>query len=393
MSVSSDEINFLVYRYLQESGFSHAAYAFAHESLVARSVFADAEVPPGALISFLQKGLQYVEIESHLQEDGAERACDEAFHLIAPHVCRLRAVMGRGGGGGGAGAAAADDGSGSGSGSVSASASAAATAAAAAAAANTAALAAVEAPASDVTILSGHVAEAFGVAWGAGGFLASCGADATARLWRVGEGNSGASGTETGPVLRHSVLDRDSTTSTSAPTRSKHGEPCDVTSLAWSPDGGRLATAGSDGRARVWAASGGLAHTLVGHTAPINALRWSPSGTLLATASGEFERASKKLPSAKRETWSERDVAFALDVAFTFVVDMERSDCGRRWGGGRGENAVGRSGAPLKAPQRFAPAPSALTLPPPPPPPRPWKLTRQIKLRSAISSFSGAQQR
>jgi len=28
----------------------------------------DTEVPPGALLSFLQKGLQYVEIETHLQE-------------------------------------------------------------------------------------------------------------------------------------------------------------------------------------------------------------------------------------------------------------------------------------------------------------------------------------
>ena len=68
MSVSSDEINYLVYRYLQESGFVHSAFTFAHESLVSRSIVADADVPPGALIAFLQKGLQYVEIESHLQE-------------------------------------------------------------------------------------------------------------------------------------------------------------------------------------------------------------------------------------------------------------------------------------------------------------------------------------
>lgn len=50
------------------AGFSHSAFTFAHESLVARSVVADAEVPPGALITFLQKGLQYVEVETHLQE-------------------------------------------------------------------------------------------------------------------------------------------------------------------------------------------------------------------------------------------------------------------------------------------------------------------------------------
>lgn len=71
MSVTSDEVNVLVYRYLVESGFGHSAFTFAHESLVARSVVADADVPPGALITFLQKGLQYVEIESHLQEASA----------------------------------------------------------------------------------------------------------------------------------------------------------------------------------------------------------------------------------------------------------------------------------------------------------------------------------
>ncbi len=49
-------------------GFGHSAFTFAHESLVARSVVADADVPPGALVTFIQKGLQYVEIESHLQE-------------------------------------------------------------------------------------------------------------------------------------------------------------------------------------------------------------------------------------------------------------------------------------------------------------------------------------
>ena len=258
MSVSSDEINFLVYRYLQESGFSHSAFAFAHESLVARTVFADSEVPPGALISFLQKGLQYVEIESHLQEDGVERACDEPFNLIAPHVCRLRSAVNRAvveggeGGGGGGGAAAA------------------------AAAATASALAAVEAPIGDVAVLAGHGAEAFAVAWGAGGSLASGGADAAARLWRVDGGS-----TETGPVMRHTppIVD-------GAAARSRRDEPCDVTALEWSPDGARLATASSDGRARLWSATGSLAHTLVMHTAAINAIAWSPSGSLLATASG-----------------------------------------------------------------------------------------------------------
>jgi len=80
MSVSSDEVNFLVYRYLQESGFVHSAFTFAYESLLGRSNIRNAEktIPPGALISFLQKGLQYVGIEESLQREGAAATAESA---------------------------------------------------------------------------------------------------------------------------------------------------------------------------------------------------------------------------------------------------------------------------------------------------------------------------
>ena len=68
MSVSSEEINFLVYRYLQESGFSHTAFSFFNESTIPRSNINGANVPPGALISLIQRGLQYKEMEAHLNE-------------------------------------------------------------------------------------------------------------------------------------------------------------------------------------------------------------------------------------------------------------------------------------------------------------------------------------
>lgn len=92
MSITSDEINYLVYRYLQESGeiplpfcpqlvfslnsswifnslgFVHSAFALSNESLIHKSGINYAEVPPGSLITLLQKGLQYVEIEWRLTE-------------------------------------------------------------------------------------------------------------------------------------------------------------------------------------------------------------------------------------------------------------------------------------------------------------------------------------
>ncbi len=65
MAVSAEEVNFLVYRYLQESGHLHSAFTFAYESLVTKSTIATmhaSHVPPGALISFIQKGLLYLEV-------------------------------------------------------------------------------------------------------------------------------------------------------------------------------------------------------------------------------------------------------------------------------------------------------------------------------------------
>jgi transducin (beta)-like 1 len=76
MSFSSDEVNFLVYRYLQESGFVHSAFVFGAESLIAQSNINGALVPPCALTSIIQKGLMYVEAEISTGEDGVERLID-----------------------------------------------------------------------------------------------------------------------------------------------------------------------------------------------------------------------------------------------------------------------------------------------------------------------------
>lgn len=46
MSFSTDEVNFLVYRYLQESGFCHSAFVFGQESHISQSNINGALVPP-----------------------------------------------------------------------------------------------------------------------------------------------------------------------------------------------------------------------------------------------------------------------------------------------------------------------------------------------------------
>ena len=55
----------------------HSAFTFAYESLIVRSSIASlhgSEIPPGALVSFLQKGLLYMQCEHQLAEadDGTE---------------------------------------------------------------------------------------------------------------------------------------------------------------------------------------------------------------------------------------------------------------------------------------------------------------------------------
>jgi len=88
MSISADEVNYLIYRYLQENGFSHSAFTFAYESLVAKSAVAYTDVPPGALVTFLQKGLEYVGIEEHINEVctpmifGGKRSRENACHAF-----------------------------------------------------------------------------------------------------------------------------------------------------------------------------------------------------------------------------------------------------------------------------------------------------------------------
>jgi len=53
---------------MKNEGFHHSAFALNHESLLHKSSINISAVPPGALITLLQKGLQYVEVEWHLTE-------------------------------------------------------------------------------------------------------------------------------------------------------------------------------------------------------------------------------------------------------------------------------------------------------------------------------------
>ncbi|XP_024906753.1 F-box-like/WD repeat-containing protein TBL1X [Pteropus alecto] len=290
MSITSDEVNFLVYRYLQESGFSHSAFTFGIESHISQSNINGTLVPPAALISILQKGLQYVEAEISINEDGTvfDGRPIESLSLIDANT---RLFGGRGGVADILTVMAATDGSipdkevtpqkgvskrenarapgppcigqprvlpyspaadnhskpmdidGD-----------------------------VEIPPSKATVLRGHESEVFICAWNpVSDLLASGSGDSTARIWNLNENSNGGS---TQLVLRHCIRE------------GGHDVPSnkDVTSLDWNSDGTLLATGSYDGFARIWTEDGNLASTLGQHKGPIFALKWNKKGNYILSA-------------------------------------------------------------------------------------------------------------
>ncbi|KAM3935560.1 F-box-like/WD repeat-containing protein TBL1X isoform 1-T3 [Leptodactylus fuscus] len=296
MSITSDEVNFLVYRYLQESGFSHSAFTFGIESHISQSNINGTLVPPAALISILQKGLQYVEAEISINEDGTvfDGRPIESLSLIdavMPDVVQTRQQAFR--------EKLAQQ----------QQQQAASTACAPSAAPVTTASAApaqqqntpkngaatvngdengahainnhaepmeidgdVEIPPNKATVLRGHESEVFICAWNpVTDLLASGSGDSTARIWNLNE-NSSSNSTQL--VLRHCIREGGQ----DVPSNK------DVTSLDWNADGTLLATGSYDGFARIWTQDGNLASTLGQHKGPIFALKWNKKGNYILSA-------------------------------------------------------------------------------------------------------------
>uniref|UniRef100_A0A671T2S7 F-box-like/WD repeat-containing protein TBL1XR1 n=1 Tax=Sinocyclocheilus anshuiensis TaxID=1608454 RepID=A0A671T2S7_9TELE len=250
MSITSDEVNFLVYRYLQESGFSHSAFTFGIESHISQSNINGTLVPPAALISILQKGLQYVEAEISINEvnififiiinhpsDSSQvlqlfdlsasvhNGPARAWEKCASAPIQPDRVM------------EMDD--------------------------------EVQIPA---TVLRGHESEVFICAWNpVTDLLASGSGDSTARIWNLIENSSGGSSQL---VLRHCIREGGQ----DVPSNK------DVTSLDWNSDGTLLATGSYDGFARIWTKDGNLSSTLGQHKGPIFALKWNKKGNSILSA-------------------------------------------------------------------------------------------------------------
>jgi len=265
MSFSSDEVNFLVYRYLQESGFVHSAFVFGAESLIAQSNINGALVPPCALISIIQKGLMYVEAEISTGEDGQERLIDtlSLIDAVMPDVVTSRKQV-PDGIKGGSGIKQEVDGSGGAQEGTSSSQTLE----------NEPMLVdgpGIEIPVEKSTVLKGHDSEVFICAWNPMmDLLASGSGDSTARIWNMTSPGTDASV----EVLKHCIQME----GREVPSNK------DVTSLDWNCDGNLLATGSYDGYARIWSTSGKLEKTLGQHKGPIFALKWNKTGNYILSA-------------------------------------------------------------------------------------------------------------
>uniref|UniRef100_A0A8C8C3D1 Uncharacterized protein n=1 Tax=Oncorhynchus tshawytscha TaxID=74940 RepID=A0A8C8C3D1_ONCTS len=286
--ISSDEVNFLVYRYLQESGFSHSAFTFGIESHISQSNINGALVPPAALISIIQKGLQYVEAEVSINEDGTlfDGRPIESLSLIdavMPDVVQTRQQAYReklahqqqaAGAGSASGTQGPQPGSTkNGEGGTAANGE---ENGAHALANHHADMMEVDRnvaiPQNKAMVLRGHESEVFICAWNpVNDLLASGSGDSTARIWNLSENGTGSS---TQLVLRHCIREGGQ----DVPSNK------DVTSLDWNSEGTLLATGSYDGFARIWTKDGDLASTLGQHKGPIFALKWNKKGNFILSA-------------------------------------------------------------------------------------------------------------
>ncbi|KAJ7403539.1 F-box-like/WD repeat-containing protein TBL1X [Willisornis vidua] len=296
MSITSDEVNFLVYRYLQESGFSHSAFTFGIESHISQSNINGTLVPPAALISILQKGLQYVEAEISINEDGTvfDGRPIESLSLIdavMPDVVQTRQQAFR--------EKLAQQ---------QASAAAAAAATAATAGATTTAVSQqntpkngeatvngeengahainnhskpmeidgdVEIPPNKATVLRGHESEVFICAWNPVSDLLASGMEMGGFRLDLSLSNELNIKEWFEEMFWCSVLGRESSLSYVGLLSNDHHSMS---------DGTLLATGSYDGFARIWTEDGNLASTLGQHKGPIFALKWNKKGNYILSA-------------------------------------------------------------------------------------------------------------
>ena len=128
----------------------------------------------------------------------------------------------------------------------------------------------------------GHASSVNAVAWSPDGQrIASGGCDNTVQIWVAATGEH--------VFIYHGHRSRrDVSWFDSLVGINGEWMPATAETLAWSPDGQRIASAGWDHMVRVWdAACGSHVFTYEGHCGWVHAVAWSPDGQRIASAGPE----------------------------------------------------------------------------------------------------------
>lgn len=86
ITLTSTELNYLIYRYLLEEGYHHSAYVFGRESMLEDNT----EVPQilhDAIKKYVTRGVEMEYIEMHTDENNRIKKCTSKYSISTPHKC------------------------------------------------------------------------------------------------------------------------------------------------------------------------------------------------------------------------------------------------------------------------------------------------------------------
>ncbi|KAJ6235271.1 wd40 repeat protein [Anaeramoeba flamelloides] len=247
--LTSDAVNFLVLKYLHETGKQTTSFAFASESKVLEKFRPTTKIPQGLLISLIQKGLKYLELETEIMEG---LRSDEFFFLQRVYKKIEQKT---------------DD-------------------------IQNDEIRKIEIEnekiekknqekpidSSNLTVCIGHTSNIFRVQWSPTEDLLATGSeDFSTRIWNFDDRVENAKKNISGWKLMHCK--------TIKPSLVKSGESATVTYLDWSPDGQYLAIGYFNGEISITSSNGNLLFQLCKHNGPIFGLRWNSNGKYLLSGS------------------------------------------------------------------------------------------------------------
>lgn len=298
MTVSADEINILIRRYLQETGFPHTAYIFANECLLDNAKISDNQLPPQALVTILKKGMLYMQMEKGINEKAKTDSSPESIIVSLVEIVRheepivpvkpsqqqhqqnfhahnqqisnqnhstrqinqqKRSVP-----------------------------------------LPSQPLPTITSPIvfdlKKALILRSHTSDVYCGAWTRDGtHLATGSGDATTAIWEIRDHK----------YIQSYILDH-------ATQQDRTGK--DIATLAWNPSGRILATGCYDGSARLWTIDGELKFVLEFHNEPVFTVQFSPDGNLLLTGSADQKVVAWNVSTGERKQTFQNHQSRVLDV-------------------------------------------------------------------------------